>query len=58
MPIIPLIFKQQTVVVVRNIRNLVLSFLKQKNENYYTAFLTKYDYEGDKPGWQAWKKAL
>lgn len=40
MPVILLIFKQQTVVALRNIRNRRLSFLKQKNENYYAMFLT------------------
>lgn len=40
MPVIPLIFKQQTVVALRNIRNPRASLLKQKNENYYAMFLT------------------
>jgi len=40
MPVIPLIFKQQTVVALRNISNRGLSLLKQKNEKYYTMFLT------------------
>jgi len=47
MPVIPLIFKQQTVVALRNISNHGLLFLKQKNENYYATC----KYEGDKlPG--------
>ena len=40
MPVILLIFKQQTVVALRNIRNRRMSLLKQKNENCYAMFLT------------------